>query len=86
MVAKVTVTFQKGTSIEDVSSSLVAEIEEEDYHVDGQLDHQEEIVNNQVVITDTWENEVKLLALLHKFALPAFKKAGIPKPEIEIIE
>ena len=82
MSAKVTVTFQEGIAIQDVSNSLIAAMEERDYHVDGQLDHHEEIVNNQVVITDTWEDEAKLHAFLHDFALPAFEKAGIPRPEI----
>lgn len=84
MSVKVTATFQEGISIQEVSNSLVTYMREKDYHVDGQLDHQEETVNNQVVLTDTWENEAKLNAFLHDFALPAFDRAGIPTPEIKM--
>ncbi len=84
MTANVTITFPKGVRIDEVNAALVAAMTTQDYQVDGQLVHQEEMVNDRVVITDTWENEAKLNAFLHEFALPAFESAGIPAPKIQV--
>ena len=85
MSVEVTVTFPNGVSINDVSTALVTAMKTQNYQVDGQLNHQEAMVNNQVVITDTWENESKLNAFLNEFALPAFERAGIPMPDIKLV-
>ena len=84
MSVEVTVTFPKGVSVNEVSAALIAAMEAQDYQVDGQLAHQEATVNDHFVIIDTWENEAKLNAFLHEFALPAFESAGIPTPDINI--
>jgi ornithine carbamoyltransferase len=84
MSVEVTVTFPKGVSVNDVSTALVAAMKTQDYEVDGQLTHQEATINDQVVITDTWENEAKLNAFLYEFALPAFERADLPTPDIKI--
>ena len=84
MSVEVTVTFPKGVSVTDVSTALVAAMKTQDYEVDGQLTHQEATINDQVVITDTWENEAKLNAFLYEFALPAFERADLPTPDIKI--
>lgn len=85
MTANVSVIFPKGISIDQVSAALIAAMKSQNYQIDGQVDHHEEMINDQVVITDTWENEEKLSAFLNEFALPAFERAGLPAPDVKLI-
>ncbi len=84
MSVRVTVTFPKGVDGRVVSKALVGAMMAQDYQMNGQLDHQEATLDDQFVIPDTWENEAKLKAFLHEFALPAFESAGVPTPDIKI--